>query len=550
MSQKMIWGAYEKSIAQWLEKADKLSLVQRLWEKDASLWSQDSEVKKEIVRRLGWLELVKPMKREVGSLTAFADEIKKEGFEKVLLLGMGGSSLAPEMFQAVFGNKKGSPELLTLDSTDPLSVRDVESKVNIEKTLFIVSSKSGGTLELLSFFKYFFAKAKEKRGDEAGRQFVAITDSGTPLARLAEENNFRRVFLAPEDVGGRFSALTFFGLVPAALIGVDVAAVLEGAEKMVARTSPIISAADNPAALLGVAMAILAEEGRDKLTVVTEARFESFGDWAEQLVAESTGKEELGIIPVVREPLEEPAVYGEDRFFVALLSDSEEGRHLEKRLEAFQKQGHPVLTLKIKDERDLGAEFFRWEMATAIACALMKINAFDQPDVQAAKDRAKALLKSVESGKTLDLKPSEISAEAFESCLKSDDYVAILAFLPDQEMLRGKLNELRFHIRNRTKLAVTLGLGPRYLHSTGQLHKGGPNIGAFLLMTVQHTEDLPIPGEKYSFGQLESAQALGDFEALHAKGRRVFHLRLEDLSETHLTETFQKIQMSIDAAVL
>jgi len=501
-------------------------------------------VKKEIVRRLGWLDVVKSMKKEIGNLTGFAEEIKKEGFEKVLLLGMGGSSLAPEMFQAVFGNKKDMPELLVLDSTDPLRVRDVENKLKIEKTLFIVSSKSGITIELVSLFKYFFAKVKEKK-----RQFVAITDPGTPLADLARENNFRRVFLAPEDVGGRFSALTFFGLVPAALIGVDVAAVLESAEKMTARTSPIISAADNPAALLGVAMAVLAEEGRDKLTVVTEARLESFGDWAEQLVAESTGKEELGIIPVVREPLEEPAVYGEDRFFVALLSDSEEGKHLEKRLEAFQKEGHPVLTLKIKDEGDLGAEFFRWEMATAIACALMKINAFDQPDVQAAKDRVKALLKSVESGKTFDLKPSEISAEAFESCLKSGDYVAILAFLPDQEMLRGKLNELRFHIRNRTKLAVTLGFGPRYLHSTGQLHKGGPPSGVFLLLTAKHAEDSSVPGQKYSFGQLELAQAIGDFEALHAKGRRVFHLKFEDLSEAHLAEALQKIQSSIDASV-
>ena len=540
-SQQCSWGVYGPMMNTWIEKCAKMNLIQRLWDKDASLWKKDPAEQKEILARLGWLKIAATMKESADDLKSFADEIRKEGFSRVVLLGMGGSSLAPEVFQSTFGKKTGYPELMVLDSTDPDSVRDIESKIDLQKTLFIVSSKSGGTIELVSFFKYFFDKVKEVRKEKASQQFVAITDPGTALVDLAKTHNFRRVFLAPPDVGGRFSALTYFGLVPASLIGVDVAAILDGAEKMMEGSSAAVEYPENEAIQLGVGMAVLAEEGRDKLTIVTSTGLESFGDWAEQLVAESTGKEDLGVVPIVGEPLTGPKVYGEDRFFVGLELESEDNTAFEMRLNALKKAGHPVLTLKMKDASDLGGEFFRWEMATAIACALLKINTFDQPDVQAAKDSTKALLKKIEKGEELAIKASQNSLDSFWGSLSAQDYVGILAFLPKDDKIKKKLQALRLEIRDLTKNAVTLGIGPRYLHSTGQLHKGGPNTGVFFFITAAHAQDLAIPGDKFTFGQLELAQAMGDLEALESKERRVFHVRLEELSENSLDELSEKV---------
>ncbi|MGH6831016.1 MAG: bifunctional transaldolase/phosoglucose isomerase, partial [Methylocella sp.] len=364
-------------------------------------------------------------------------------------------------------------------------------------------------------------------------QFVAITDPGTQLDELARTRSFRKTFLNPEDVGGRFSALTYFGLVPAALIGVDVSKVLAGAERMAHACSPETSAADNPGLLLGAGMAVLAEAGRDKLTILTSKGLESFGDWAEQLVAESTGKEDLGIVPVVREPEALSEEYGEDRFFVALLEGNGKSAGVEALARDLEKAGHPVFTLRFEDPHELGAEFFRWEMATAVACALLKVNAFDQPDVQAAKDRTKAILKKAGSGGGIAAAP-EIAVSSMLAEAGPGDYIGILAFLPDRDLVRKTLVELQREIRRRSKKAVTLGIGPRYLHSTGQLHKGGANNGIFLVITAAHPNDLAIPGDPFTFAELELAQAMGDLEALEKRGRRVFHFRLPDLSEESL----------------
>lgn len=540
------FGSYETSIAEWIEKASKQSLVKRLWDKDATLWKKDVASHKDIRSRLGWLALPKTMPKSVSDIVAFADEIKGE-FQHVVLLGMGGSSLAPEVFQATFGNKEGYPSILVLDSTDPARVADLDKSLTIEKTLFIVSSKSGGTIELLSFFKYFHGKLLQKKGAEAGKHFIAITDPGTPLVEMAKQHSFRRIFLAPEDVGGRFSALTYFGLVPAALIGIDIQKILESAAAMADASGADKAAAENPSLVLGVAMAVLAEEGRDKLTIVAPRHLDSFGDWAEQLVAESTGKEDSGIVPIVREPLGKPSVYGADRFFVVLADESKPDAALEAGVAALEKAGHPVLTLSLGGVEDLGGEFFRWEMATVVACALLKVNAFDQPDVQAAKDKAKLLLKTIEEKGSLPPRESTVTLETFWEDIEEGDYVSILAFLPDRPEIKKKLSEIQLLIRNQMKLAVTVGYGPRYLHSTGQLHKGGSNKGVFILVTSEQKLDLPIPGEKYSFAQLELAQAMGDFDALESKGRWLVHVRLPGFSQAELDTFGETVKKTLKA---
>ncbi len=540
------WGRYEATINEWLEKIAKQSIVQRLWDKDATLWKKDAAEQKEIKNRLGWLTVFTAMRKASAGFTAFADEVKAEGFTSVVLLGMGGSSLAPEVIQTVCGNAAGYPSLVVLDSTDAGRVKDVEKSVDLEKTLFIVSSKSGGTIELLSFFKYFYDKLKAVKGEKAGDHFVAITDPATPLTDIAKSHNFRKVFLAPEDVGGRFSALTPFGLVPAALIGVDVSKLLDGAEAMVARCQPGVPAAENPAALLGVAMAVLAEEGRDKLTLLSDGKYDSLGDWIEQLVAESTGKEGVGVVPVVREPLGAAEAYAEDRFFVVTEGVGGEGVPAAA-LKAIEKAGHPVLRISVSAPEAIGGEFFRWEMATAVACALLKVNTFDQPDVQAAKDRTKAILKGVSTGGSIPVKKTEITLESFFENAEAGDYAAVLAFLPDRPGIRKRLVAAQTAVRDRLRMATTLGFGPRYLHSTGQLHKGGPGTAMFLLITAAPAEDLPVPGEKYTFAQLELAQAMGDFEALESRGRWLFHYRLEGPVEKALDGLLAELNAAIES---
>lgn len=542
------WGAYEAGIRDWFAKCEKSRVIPRLWQRDPSLWSKDPAVQKEIKNRLGWLALPRAMRSHLPELKAFQDEVKGAGFTHAVLLGMGGSSLAPEVMQSVLGNVAGFPKLITLDSTDPARIKDVESQIDPAKTLFIVSSKSGGTIELVSFFKYFYERVRSVKPEEPGSAFVAITDPGTALETSAKQHKFRKIFLAPEDVGGRFSALTVFGLVPACVIGADVAKMLNAAERMMAQCSMEVSLEENAAFALGLGMAVLAEEGRDKLTLLASDSLSLFGDWAEQLVAESTGKDGSGILPVVREPLEAAENYGTDRFFVELSLESE-AKINSSGAQALALAGHPVFSIQVKQVYDLGAEFFRWEMATAIACALLKVNAFDQPDVRSSKEAAGRFLEKTKEGKAPEPRVSDRSLEIFWENAEPGDYAAILAFLPDREPIRQRLLKLRDAIRHRAKLAATLGFGPRYLHSTGQLHKGGAANGLFLLFTAPASEDLPVPGENYTFAGLELAQAMGDYEALENNARWAVHVRLSELSEKALDEACAQIEAAIQAPV-
>lgn len=543
------YGSYEKLIQEWVDKSQKSQLLKRLWLKEPELWTKTASAHKEIKNRLGWLTIARTMKTRLGELNAYRDEVKAAGYTQAVLLGMGGSSLGSEVLQTVLGNAEGFPQLYIIDSTDPGRVKDIESKLDMAKTLFIVSSKSGGTIELVSLFKYFFDQVKKVNPAHPGTQFVAITDPNTALAQTAKDHKFGKVFLAPEDVGGRFSALTVFGLVPACVIGADIAKLLETADRLMGKCVIEISSSENAALELGVAMAVLAESGRDKLTLITSEKFACFGDWVEQLVAESTGKEDMGIVPVAHEPLLEADTYGPDRFFVVLQDETLTKEALQK-VSELEKAGHPVFSIRLKDGYDLGGEFFRWEMATAIACALLKVNAFDQPDVQAAKESGKRFLERVKMGLKVELKTTALTPDTFWENAEAGDYVAILAFLPDREPIRKRLEAFRDDIRKRTRLAATLGFGPRYLHSTGQLHKGGPNNGLYILITAPAAEDLAVPGEAYSFGQLELAQAMGDFEALENKARWLYHVRLSELSDSSLDEACQKLEASLSAVAL
>jgi transaldolase/glucose-6-phosphate isomerase len=554
MKTRFNWGKYEDAVVRGLKSLYDTAFFDRILKNDPLIWKDDPSHHKEIRERLGWIRAPKETAARLSEVREFVTEVKAQKYVYAVLLGMGGSSLAPEVFQTVFGNKPGHPKLVILDSTDPRRVADVDKLIAGKKTLFIVSSKSGSTIELTSLFKHFYAKAMKANGDQAGRHFIAITDPGTALERLGRENRFRHVFVNAPDVGGRFSALTLFGIVPAALIGVDVEKVLKRAEEAANFTVHEMDPAKNPASDLGISMAALAKAGRDKLTFVTAREWECFGDWAEQLVAESTGKENLGVVPIPREKLLAPGKYRSDRYFVGLVPAGPKGLVLKKKLAALEAKGHPTFTCEIKDDHDLGAQFFLWEMATAVAGAYFKTNPFDQPNVQEAKDCAKRLLADVdadtnlspETGKLTPVLRARAAAgvskdmgkewTAFWRSVRPGDYVNVLAFVPDRPTVRKPLLAVQDALRAKLGAAVVLGIGPRYLHSTGQLHKGGANNGVFLVVAApaKKAENLPVPGEKFSFGQLELAQARGDFDALAAKGRRAFYVELADVSAKSL----------------
>lgn len=505
----------------------RIDYTQRLWKKDPTLWS-DAPVP-ELADRLGWLDLPVAMYEQLGTIGHFCQEIRREGFQYAVLLGMGGSSLAPQVFQDTFGNRRRHPELIVLDSTHPDVVLAVEDRIDIAKTLFCVSSKSGTTTETLSFMKYFWGKMKATVA-EPGRHFIAITDPGTPLEQLAAERGFRRLFSAPPDVGGRYSALSVFGMVPAALIGVDISRILDGASAMSE------SAKANPAVVLGAAMGELALCGRDKLTITTAPNLAALPSWIEQLVAESTGKDDTGIVPVVGEPLGPPQVYGSDRFFVHVSAQggNDQGEEL---WAALDDAGNPVARISLADKTLMGREFFRWEVAVAAAGSILKIHPFNQPDVQLAKQLAKeAMARNGDHGTGWEGEVETFGAGDTQSLRRrlhkllasaaQGDYVAIQAYLkPSLETTRD-LQGLRLSIRDGYKLATTLGYGPRFLHSTGQLHKGGPNKGIFLQIVDQVREPLPVPETDYTFGSLIRAQAMGDAQALTQRGRRVLRLVL------------------------
>ena len=498
-------------------------VVGRIWQKDHTVWKPEPT---EITNRLGWLTVTDLMSEQVPTLTSFAREIKGAGFRNVVLLGMGGSSLGSEVLRQAFGSAPGYPKLIVLDSTVPACVLAVTEAIDPAHTLFLVSSKSGGTIETLSLCHYFRHLVELTTGKEqAVQNFAAITDQETSLARLAKAE-FRGVFLNPPDVGGRYSVLSYFSLVPAVLMGIDIAALLDRADRMREECASSVPIHENAGARLGATIGTLALRGRDKLTLVASPSISSFGLWVEQLIAESTGKEGKGIIPVTDEPLVGPTNYGDDRLFVCLRLEGDDNSAINTFIEQIKASGQPVVVLELRDGYDLGAEFFRWEFAVAVAGAILGIHPFNQPGVQQAKDLTKRVLQEYRtSGRLTQVttvnSPNELLAEA-----KRGNYLAIMAYMRQTPQVDRALADLRQRVMKQHRITTTMGYGPRYLHSTGQLHKDGPSTGLYLQVTVDHEKDIPIPGEPYTFGVLADAQAVGDLQTLQSLGRHAIRIHL------------------------
>lgn len=512
-----------------MREAQEAGVAQRIWEKDASLWKSDEAAQKLIRNSLGWLTVADEMLGVVDELKEFADSVRERGFEHVMVCGMGGSSLCPEVLARTFGRQAGYPELLVLDSTDPDVIARFRDRIDVERCLFIIASKSGSTTEPNVFQKFWYDEVGKRR-ENPGENFVAITDPGSPLVETASELGFQKTFLNQADIGGRYSALSYFGMVPAALMGIDIRELLE----RVARVN------SDEALKLGTILGECANAGRDKLTLVLDPKIATLGLWIEQLIAESTGKEDKGILPVNDEPLGDPSVYGDDRVFVSIGEITSEQK---TRLDALTDASHPVIYRRLDDLYDLGAEFFAWEFATACAGWRLGINPFDQPNVQEAKDATRELLNEfAKNGKLPDEQEPVGSDDAIRAQLKTikpGDYVAFLNYIEESPDFDRKFQDLRTIVRDRTKCATTTGYGPRFLHSTGQFHKGGPNTGVFFQIIDDDKIDFPVPGEPYTLSILKQAQALGDFRALSSRGRRVIRIDLgKDILAglTHLHE--------------
>lgn len=513
-------AAYEAA----LERAASSKLVERIWQRDHTVWNPSPT---EISNRLGWLDIAERMQPEAAALTLYARQLQSEGITHALLLGMGGSSLAPEVYSLLLGGE-GGVKLGVVDSTDPDYIRQFAAAAAYDPshTVYIVSTKSGGTVETLSLFKFFYNQAQATLGQNAGRHFIAITDLGSSLAALAEQYHFRSTFLADANIGGRYSALSHFGLVPAALLNIDLGRLLAQAQR--AAASCQVPDASNPGLQLGVAMGVLAQAGRNKLTFISPPALQPFGDWAEQLIAESTGKHGQGILPVVAEPLASPSEYGDDRVFVALGEQSGTAAELITQLKA---AGHPLIELSWDDEYSLGAQYFLWEFATAVAGHALGIQPYDQPDVESAKVQGRAFVDEyTRTGALPAGEQQTLTADTLRAALaqaKPGDYIALQAYAAPGAALTHALQALRSHILNTQHIASTLGYGPRFLHSTGQLHKGDGGHGVFIQFVTSPTNDLPIPdaagsaASSLSFGVLKAAQALGDAAALRAADRRV-----------------------------
>lgn len=523
-------GALQKPVDDILAKFDAQAISESIWSGNASIWTEDPNGG--IGRRLGWLQSVEVMEGERARLKDFAEEIRSDGIRNVVLLGMGGSSLAAEVFAKCFGVGQGYPDLKILDTTLPASILSLERTLDLEKTLFIVSSKSGGTIEVMSLYEHFKSQV-ETAGLPVGRHFIAITDPGTVLGKMAAKHAFRRTFLNPPDIGGRFSALSYFGLVPAALIGADLDRLLMRAAQSVEASLPEVPALENPGLWLGAIIGIAATHGVDKLSIVVSPPLEPFGLWLEQLIAESTGKQGKGILPIVGEPLGNPDTYGEDRLFVYLRLDGD--CSYDQQISELEKSGRPVVTQRVHTAYDLGREMFRWEFATAVSGVVLGINPFDQPNVQESKEIAKQLLQTnKKEGRLPECELVEIddpnfleNLHEFLRSVGAGRYVALNAFLDPSEETNGLLQSMRAALRYKYKVATTLGFGPRYLHSIGQIQKGGPAKGHFIQITDEHAEDIMIPGLGYSFGTLKEAQAIGDYEALKKKGKPVIRIHLK-----------------------
>jgi transaldolase/glucose-6-phosphate isomerase len=537
-------GDHQAEVEKRVATLEEEGFAARFWRRDATLWKADPIDRAGIRNALGWLHVAEKMEDHLANIGEFVASVKAAGFRHVVHIGMGGSSLAPLVFERTFSVENGALPLTVLDTTDPGTILDVKRRLPIKDTLFLIASKSGTTAETRALCDYFYDYVKTIKPHNAGENFVAITDPGTPLADLAEERNFGRTFLNFKDIGGRYSALTFFGLVPAALMGVDVAELLERALRMEHACACCIPAGDNPGVLLGAAMGELMQHGLDKVTFLVPESIAALGMWLEQLLAESTGKEGKGLLPVAGEPLGDPNVYGEDRLFVYIRTENNKDEALERGVAALRQSGRPVITVRLDDNLDFGQEFLRWEIATATAGAVIDINAFNQPNVQESKDNTNRLLEKVreqdalpEGKPALVEGPLSLYAENADSSVEATlsrflaqsrpgDFVSIAAFMTENPATDEVLRLIRVHLRDALGIATTLGYGPRFLHSTGQFHKGGRNSGLFLQLTVDDVEDAPVSGQPYSFGVFRRAQALGDLEALRKHGRRVVRIHL------------------------
>ena len=543
--------ALAKAVKAGLEDWKKQGKVRKLWARDASLWTGADEG-----QWLGWLDITDDQLAHIQRLKAIAEETKNAGFSHALLLGMGGSSLGPEVMKMTFGKVTGHPELHVLDSTDPAQVKTFETKVDLAKTIFIVSSKSGGTLEPNIFKQYFFERVKQTVGEkEAGNRFIAITDPGSKMQKVAESDGFRRIFFGLPTIGGRYSVLSDFGLVPAAVLGVDVPKFLDRTEEMVHACAASVPVEENPGAVLGIILGTAHNQGRNKLTLITSPGIGDLGAWLEQLIAESTGKVGKGIIPVDRELPGAPLVYGSDRLFVYIRLEAGPDPAQDAAVAALERAGQPVVRIAVDELYDLGEEFFRWEIATAVAGAVIGIHTFDQPDVEASKVATRKLTSEYEqTGKLppetplfeeggIKLFTDDKNAAALKQAVgaspsllaylkahlnrvKSGDYVAFLAYIEMNASHEQALQTMRHAVRDQKRVATCLGFGPRFLHSTGQAYKGGPNSGVFLQITCDDASDLPVPGQKYTFGVVKAAQARGDFQVLAERGRRAIRIHL------------------------
>jgi transaldolase / glucose-6-phosphate isomerase len=543
-------AAVKTTIADW--KAG--GKMQRLWQRDATLWTGSDEA-----NWLGWLDITEEQIAHPIELRNLAKEVWSAGFRDVLLLGMGGSSLCPEVLRMTFGKIAGYPDLHVLDSTDPAQVKAFENKIDIARALFIVSSKSGSTLEPNIFKQYFFERTKQAVGaDKAGSHFIAITDPGSKMQQVAEADRFRHIFFGRPSIGGRYSALSHFGMVPAAVMGVDIKKFLDRTQEMVRACGPSASVEENPGAVLGIILGAAARSGRDKVTIITSPDIADLGAWLEQLLAESTGKVGKGIIPVDREELAAPEVYGNDRVFAYIHTEHATEVAQDAKVAALEKAGHAVLRISMADIYDLGAEFFRWEIATAVAGSIIGIDAFNQPDVEASKVATRNLTAEYEKTGSLpaekpvvedggiklftddkngaDLARAAGGDKSLAGYLKAHlgrigtgDYFAVLGFIQMNAAHQKSLQAIRHAVRDKKHVATCLGFGPRFLHSTGQAYKGGPNSGVFLQVTCDDALELPVPQQKYTFGVVKAAQARGDFQVLAERGRRALRVHLHDV---------------------
>lgn len=569
-------AAIDEALSQTLSLWTKDSLVEKIWQKDATLWTSKDEA-----QWLDWLHVVADQQKALAEYEAFAKEVNDAGFTDVLLLGMGGSSLAPEVFAVTYGSKSGYPRLRILDSTDPQQIRHLDATVDLKKTLFVVSSKSGSTLEPNIYMAHFLSMVKESVGSEAGSHFIAITDPGSKLEAVAKKENFRHIFYGYPGIGGRYSALSPFGIVPAALIGLDLQTFLGRAQEMTTLCQES-TAQNNPGVLLGAIMGVAAKAGRNKLTIVTSAAVHDFGAWLEQLVAESTGKLGKAIIPVDLEGLStDTAVYGDDRLFVFIKLKGDttafnglDNTIIEERLAQLVVLGHPVVTIELSDKIDLADEFFRFEIATAVAGSIMEINPFDQPDVEASKIETRELTDEYEKNGSLPAeKPffaegqiklfsDEVniavldrvaSEKTLPAMLKAHldrlgkgDYFALLNYTEMSKEHVELAQKIRLNVRDQKHVATCLGFGPRFLHSTGQAYKGGPDTGVVLQVTCEDSDDLAVPGQKYSFGVVKSAQARGDFQVLTSRKRRALRVHISGNLEEGLKQLSQAVAQALE----